>query len=317
MIISSFEMLQKLACERRNSEKRCVVAAGAQDSNVISTLARAASLGMIDVILVGPKTEIMEKASEVSADISGFDIVDASTPQETVLKAVTAVKSLTGAIIMKGTVMTGALMQGILDRENGLRTDRILSHVGVVKVPKKDGFLLITDAGINIAPDLTRKRDIILNAVQVANTLRIECPKVAMLSFIESAEKHSSPSITDAVMLTEMNRQGIIPGCIVEGPYALDNAISQKSVKTKGLGDRKVAGCADIVVAHDIHMGNAIFKSIQLWVDTPIASVVVGCAAPLVVPSRADSPESKLMSIALAVQMMNYAESKKTSSSTL
>jgi phosphate butyryltransferase len=307
-MISSLQQLESLSRHQPDSEKFRVVVAGAEDKDLISILDEAISLGMIKATLVGSTERLATLASQAKVDLSRFEIIDAQSPEDSVAKSVKAVKTGLGDILMKGCIKTGTLIQRVLDKTDGLRTARILSHVAVTSVPNKSGLLLVTDAGINIAPDLARKKDIVMNAVQVAHALGIDCPKVAILSYIESADKHASPSITDAVMLTEMSRNGMFPGCIVEGPYALDNAVSPASAATKGVADRKVAGNADIVVTHDIHMGNAIYKAIQVWVGAPLASVVIGCAAPIIVPSRADTHASKLLSISLAIQLMKQRQ---------
>ena len=309
-MISNFEKLKQLAMDHSDSTQARVIVVGAEDDSVLKTVSQAEKMGMAEVVLVGNKSEIEKIASSRSIDTSCFEIINAPDSDSTVKSAINCIKTGNGNILMKGNTTTGTLMHFVLDRENGLQNERILSHVGVVHLPGEPGFLLITDAGINIAPDLIRKRDIILNAVYVAHSLGIKCPKVAALSFIESAKKHSSSSISDAVMLSGMNAKGAIPECIVEGPYALDNAVSKESVKRKGIKGKKVAGCADILLAHDIHMGNAIYKAIQVWVKIPIASVVVGSTTPIVVPSRADSSESKLLSLALAVQLMKSRNKK-------
>jgi phosphate butyryltransferase len=305
-MISTLQQLQSLSLNQPAAEKFRVVVAGAEDSGIISIIADAVSLGMVNATLVGASDRIKELASKADISLSSVELIDAQTPEDAVTKSVQAVKAGHGDILMKGSLKTGTLIHGVLNKKDGLRSNRILSHVAVTAVPNKTGLLLITDAGINIAPDLARKKDIVMNAVQVALALGIPCPKVAILSYVESTNKHASPSITDAVMLTEMNHNGMIPGCIVEGPYALDNAVSPISAATKGVSDRKVAGNADIVVAHDIHMGNAIYKAIQVWVGAPIASVVIGYDTPIVVSSRADTHQSKLLSISLAIQLMKH-----------
>lgn len=303
-MISSLEQLESLSQNQPESKRFKVVVAGADDLDIIAILAESMSLGMVKAILVGALKRITRLAEQAAVDLSQFEVIDAGTPEEAVARSVDAVRRGRADILMKGNIKTGTLIQRVLDKTEGLRGERILSHVAVTAVPGKEGLLLITDAGINIAPDLVRKKDIILNAVHVAHALGIVCPKVAMLSYIETADKHASPSITDALFLTEMNRNGMIPGCVVEGPYALDNAVSSASAALKGVSDRKVAGNADVVVAHDIHTGNALYKVIQVWLGAPLAGVVIGCAAPIIVPSRADTHASKLLSIALAVQLM-------------
>lgn len=307
-MISSLHQLLSLSRNQPDAGKFRIVVAGAEDKELIGTLDEAISLGMIKATLVGSTERLSTLAAQAKIDLSRFDLIDARSPEDSAAKSAHAVKTGRGDILMKGNLKTGTLIQRILDKTDGLRTERILSHVAVTSVPNKSGLLLVTDAGINISPDLARKKDIVMNAVHVAHALGITCPKVAILSYVESANKHASPSITDAVMLTEMSRSGLFPGCIVEGPYALDNAVSPASASSKGMADRKIAGNADIVVAHDIHMGNAIYKAIQVWVGSPLASVVIGCAAPIIVPSRADTHESKLMSISLAIQLMKQRQ---------
>ena len=309
-MISNFEELKKQAFIHENNARRPRVVVGAEDETVLKTISEAEKEGLIDALLVGNKAEIIELALELSINLDCFEIIDTPDPDITVKTSIAQIKNGNGDILMKGKTTTGALMRQVLDGANGLENKRILSHVGVTHIPGDSRFILITDAGINIAPDLVRKRDIILNAVSVSHALGTVCPKVAVLSFIESADKPSSPSISDAVMLSSMNEQGTISDCIVEGPYALDNAVSEESVKKKGIKGRKVAGHADILLAHDIHMGNAIYKAIQVWVKVPIAAVVVGSQIPIVVPSRADSKESKLLSVALAVQLMKSTGDK-------
>jgi phosphate butyryltransferase len=217
---------------------------------------------------------------------------------------------------MKGRLSTRALMRRVVARDSGLRTRRIISHVALLTAPEGNRLLLLTDAGINIAPNLNRKSDIILNAVGVAEALGITEPKVALLAFVEKTSYPSAGSAPeqaaiDAALLTELNRQGALPGCIVEGPFGLDNAISPEAARIKGIEGR-VAGQADILVVHDINMGNVIYKTLQVWQKMVFASVVVGCRIPVIVPSRADSRQTKLHSIALAVYLYNHSREAVT-----
>jgi phosphate butyryltransferase len=288
-----------------------LVVVAADDADTIETVSEAWKHGVVQPTLVGPADRIAAIARELSVDISGFEVVDREDRQECIVDSVRRVRDGEGDFIMKGAVRTGDLMKELLHKTNNLRTDRIVSHVGAFTAPGENRIMLITDAGINIAPDLARKKDITLNAVDVAHALGIERPRVAVLSFIEKIEnKKLHPAIQasteDAERLTEMNRAGDLPGCIVEGPYALDNAISPYAAKKKKIVG-EVAGRADILIAHDINMGNAIYKSLQIWVGAVVAGVVVGSKAPVVVPSRADSTASKLQSIGLAMLLMMRA----------
>ena len=289
--------------------RRCRLAlGGADDADALVTIQEAWRKGVVEPTLVGPADRIAAAAAELPGGVAPFRVVDRRDDIECVRETVRLVREGECDMIMKGRLRTADLMAEVLRKENGLRTDRILSHVGAFTVPGEDRMMLITDAGINITPDLMRKRDIILNAVEVAHAIGIPCPRVAVLSFIEKLENlNVHPAIRasteDAETLTRMNREGSIPGCIVEGPYALDNAISEYAARKKGIRG-EVAGRADILVAHDINMGNAIYKALQVWVRVVMAGVVVGSRIPIVVPSRTDSPESKLQSIGLAMHLM-------------
>lgn len=285
-----------------------IAVAAADDADAIKTIHEAWTQGIVDATLVGPSANIRRIAHELAVDIERFRIIDAATDAGCVATAVQLVRAGECEIVMKGRVRTADLMGELLRKENGLRTGRVLSHVGAFTSPGENRIMIITDAGINIAPDLTRKRDIVMNAVDVMHTLGYERPGVAALSFIEKIEnKDLQPSVKqatlDAEQLTQLCQQGEIPDCIVEGPYALDNAISRYAAEHKGISGA-VAGRADVLLAHDINMGNAIYKALQIWVGVVFAGVVVGCKTPVVVPSRVDSPESKLQSIALAILLM-------------
>jgi phosphate butyryltransferase len=286
-----------------------VVVAGADDHNVLGSLHQAVKQKIIEATLIGEKDAIVRIARELSVDLGDFEIIDRTNTEECVEEAVTRLKEGRASILMKGRLSTGDLMRAVVRKASALRTGRILSHVAVFTAPQGNRLLLLTDAGINIAPSLDRKVDIILNAVDVAKVLGIETPKVALLAFVEKVRYPSTRSAperatTDAAMLTELNLQGAITGCIVEGPYGLDNAVSPEAARLKKI-EGKVAGRADILVAHDINMGNVIYKTLQVWKNMVFASVVVGSQSPIIVPSRADSEETKLYSIALAVYLLH------------
>lgn len=285
-----------------------IAVAAANDAVAIKTIHEAWSRGIVDATLVGPAMDIRRIADELAVDIDRFCLIDTATDAESVRTCIQLVRAGECEVMMKGRLRTADLMVELLRKEHGLRTERIVSHVGAFTAPGEDRIMVITDAGINIAPDLARKRDIVLNAVDVMHALGYERPGVAALSFIEKIEhkglqKGIKQATLDAEHLTEMSRQGKLPGCIVEGPYALDNAISRHAAEHKGI-QGEVAGRADILLAHDINMGNAIYKALQIWVKVVFAGVVVGSKTPVVVPSRVDSPESKLQSIALAMLLM-------------
>ncbi len=275
----------------------------ANDSEAIRGLCYAREHDIIDAVLVGEKAEIEKAGEEAEEDLSQFEIIDRPDMESTIEESVRLINDGEGDILMKGRVPTGSLLKRVLDRKYNLRGDRILSHVSVFTSPSEERLILLSDAGINISPDIGRKKDIILNAVSVARSLGIELPKVAMLSYIEKVQAPHSKSALDASILAKMNHDGNIPGCIVEGPLALDNALSPDSVRIKGI-EGEVKGQADILIAHDINMGNVIHKTLQIWVKCVIAGVVVGCRTPIILTSRADGRESKLQSIALAILLI-------------
>jgi phosphate butyryltransferase len=202
--------------------------------------------------------------------------------------------------LFKGAVSTRIFLKGVLNREYGFRTERILSHVGVFNIPGEDRIMIITDAGVNVQPDLDRKMHILLNAVDVGHILGNARPRVAMLSFVEEATDPSVKSTSEANSMTEMYRTGQILDCVVEGPYSLDVALSPEAAKIKGVKG-EVAGRADVIVMHDIGMGNVLYKALLLWCKPVLASVVMGAKIPLIVTSRADSMKTKLNSIALGI----------------
>jgi phosphate butyryltransferase len=202
--------------------------------------------------------------------------------------------------LFKGLVSTRIFLKGVLNRQYGLRTGRILSHVGVFNIPSEDRIMIITDAGVNVQPDLDKKMHILLNAVDLAHILGNARPKVAMLSFVEEANDPNVKSTAEARSIAEMYRTGQIPDCIVEGPYSLDVALSAEAARIKGVKG-EVAGRADVVVMHDIGMGNVLYKALMMWCNPTLASIVMGAKIPLIVTSRADSMNTKLNSIALGI----------------
>ena len=285
-----------------------IAVAAADDADAVKTLHAAADHGLIDATLVGPAAGIVRITEDLGRDPGRFRIIDSPTDQEAARTCAALVRTGDCEVVMKGRLRTADLIGELLQKEHGLRTGRVLSHVGAFTAPGEDRIMIITDAGINIAPDLARKRDIVLNAVDVMHALGVARPRVAALSFIEKIEDRDlQPSVKQATLdaeeLTAMCQRGEVPGCVLDGPYALDNAISPAAAAHKGITG-EVAGHADILLAHDINMGNAIYKALQVWVKVVFAGVVVGSRTPLVVASRVDSPETKLQSIALAILLM-------------
>jgi phosphate butyryltransferase len=212
-----------------------------------------------------------------------------------------AVRQGSAAVLMKGSIDTGAMMKGSLDSASGIRTGRLMSDVFVFEYPRAGKLLMITDGGLTIAPTLAEKADLIRNAVLVAHALGNPTPKVAVLSATEKVTR-AMPSTLDAAELAAMNRRGEITGCIVDGPFALDNAVDMEAAREKGITS-PVAGTADILLLPTIEAANALAKSTTYFAGFRLAHVVVGAAIPILIPSRADKSDAKLLSIALGMLM--------------
>jgi phosphate butyryltransferase len=276
-----------------------VVVVGSENDASLETVCAAHAEGLSVATLIGDRDKTLQIAEENSLDLSPFELIDAKDPDEVLEKSFRAMAD-GGDFLMKGQFSTGLMMKKVLEKQYGFRTDRILSYCGAFNAPGENRLMLLTDAGINISPDMARKVDIVKNAVDMAHALGIECPKVAMLAFVEKADDPRIKATLDAALIAKMSQQGEIPGCIVDGPFALDNAVSPEAARIKKIGG-PVAGQADILVTHDINMGNAIYKALQVWQQALIAGTVLGTKIPIVLTSRADSMPTKLHSIALAI----------------
>jgi phosphate butyryltransferase len=205
---------------------------------------------------------------------------------------------------MKGNVPTAVLLKAVLNKEFGLRTGHVLSHVAAFEIPDYNRLIFVTDAAMNIAPDLNQKVQIVKNAVNVARSLGIECPKVAPLAAVEVVNPDMQATL-DAAVLTQMNARGQIQNCQIDGPLALDNAVSAFAAEHKGIVS-EVAGQADILLVPTIEVGNVLYKSLIYFAKAKVGAVIAGAKAPIVLTSRADSAESKLYSLAVAVCSANH-----------
>lgn len=283
---------------RKAGKKRIAVAA-AQEHSALEAAVDAARHGIAEPILIGDSEAIREVAADLKLDISPYKIIEEKDYGKAAAKAVELVKAGEADMVMKGILDTSVLLKAVLNKENGLNAGRLTSHVAVMQVPTYHKLLLVTDAAINIAPDLAGKIDMITNAVQVARAIGVENPKVALLAAVEKVNPDKMPCTTDAAVLTQMNRRGQIKGCIIDGPLALDNAVSKESARIKKIVS-DVAGDADILMTPDIEAGNVLYKCLLDLAQARGAGIVVGAAKPVVLTSRADTADTKLASIALA-----------------
>lgn len=294
-MIKSFEqVLSKVKSQRIKT----VAVAVAQDEPVLEAVRDAKINGIAEAILVGDKTEIEKIAKSLEMNIEDYEIVDVKDITQATLEAVKLVSSGRADMMMKGLVDTATFLKAVLNKEFGLRTGKQMSHIGVFEVPGYDRLLFITDAAFNMYPELKEKVDIVKNAVQVAHALEIEIPKVAPICAVEVVNP-SMQATLDAASLSIMNMRGQIKGCIIDGPLALDNALSKEAAAHKKISG-PVAGEADILLMANIEAGNGVYKCLTYTTDCKNGGLLMGAAAPVIVTSRADSPESKLNSIAMA-----------------
>jgi len=261
----------------------------------------AAAAGLIIPILVGPIAKIQASAASAGLDLTGLRIEDAPHSHAAAARAVQLVRDGTAKLLMKGALHTDELMHEVMMAENGLRTGRRLSHVYVMDVPSYPRPLLVTDAAINIAPDLATKADIAQNAIDLAHAIGIETPKLAVLAAVETVNP-AMPSTLDAAALCKMGQRGQITGGIIDGPLAFDNAVSPLAAAEKHIVS-PVAGQADILLVPDIEAGNMVAKQLTFLAGADAAGVVVGARIPIILTSRADNAAARLASCAVALLM--------------
>ena len=264
----------------------------------------AAQMGIITPILVGPRQKIQAAADAAKLDITAYEIVDAEHSHDAAAKAVALDREGRAEMLMKGSLSTDELLGAVVKRDGGLRTERRLSHCFIMDVPNHPNVLIITDAAINIFPTLAEKVDIVQNAIDLAHALRIAQPKVAILSAMEKVSP-GLQSTVEAAALCKMADRGQITGGLLDGPLALDNAISPEAAKIKNITG-PVAGYADILVVPDLEAGNMLAKSLTFLMDADSAGVVLGARVPITLTSRADSVQSRLASCAVAALVANW-----------
>ena len=284
----------------RDMGKRRLAVAQAADATVLAAVEDARREGIIEAILVGFPEEIKREAEKAGVDLKHYMVIEPESRNSVAGDTVKQVVSGEAELLMKGLIPTGELLKEVLAKENGLNRGRTLSHVGIFEHSDFERLLFVTDAGLNIAPDLKKKRDIVQNAIDLAaGGLGIHDPIVAILAAVELVNPDMVATL-DGASLTKMAQRGSISGGRVEGPLALDNAISVKAAQHKGIIS-PLAGRADILVVPDIEAGNVLYKSLVLFGKAKSAGIIVGARVPVVLASRADSTASKLNSIALAV----------------
>ncbi|NLL36629.1 MAG: bifunctional enoyl-CoA hydratase/phosphate acetyltransferase [Fretibacterium sp.] len=284
--------------------KKRVSVAMAEDAGLIAAVEEARKAGLIEAILVGDREKVEACIAQAGASEKDYTIIDEKSEAKCGLTAVAEVSSGRADIYMKGQLHTDHFLRGMLNKEMGLRSGRVISHCYFHQIEGYDRIFFIADAAFNTYPDLKQKADILQNTVDFARALGVECPKVACLAAVEMVNP-DMPATLDACALVQMNQRGQIKNCVVDGPLALDNAINLEAAKIKKI-DSPVAGHADVLFVPNIDAGNMLAKAIVYFAKNETAGIIVGAAAPVVLTSRADSARAKMLSIAAAVMMSHH-----------
>lgn len=295
-------LLETLIDKATQNDAKTVAVAAAEDEEVIEAVLDALNRNLAHFLLFGDQEKIMSILQLKGIDANSenrLTIIHTASLAEAADSAVKAVSSKEAHVLMKGNLPTNIILKSVLNKEFGLRTGSVLSHTAVFEVPGFERFIIVTDAAMNIAPDLQLKVQIVKNAVALAKAIGIETPKIAPIAAVEEVNPAMQATL-DAAALTMMNRRGQIKGCLIDGPLALDNAISTLAAEHKGI-QSEVAGEADILLVPAIEVGNALYKSLIYFANAKVGAVISGAKAPIVLTSRADSAESKLYSLALAL----------------
>jgi phosphate acetyltransferase len=269
------------------------------EETALAAAVEAAARKLITPILVGPAAKIDEVARKAGLDLGRIRVVDASHSHEAAAKAVELVRQGQAEVLMKGSLHTDELLGAVVAKEKGLRTGRRISHVFIMDVPTYHKVLIVTDAAINIAPNLEEKVDICQNAIDLAISLGVANPKVAILAAVETVNSKMPPTL-DAAALCKMAERGQITKGVLDGPLAFDNAISKDAARIKGI-QSAVAGDPDILLAPDLEAGNILAKLLSFLAKADSAGLVVGAKVPIILTSRADSVRSRIASCAVAM----------------
>jgi len=268
------------------------------DDNSLGGALLAQREGLITPFFIGSRSRIMKAAETAGLDISGIAVIDIADHAEAAARAVAMTNAKEVRAVMKGNVHSDELLAQVVKKEGGLRTSRRISHVFVMDVPTKASLLFISDAAINIAPDLTTKVDIVQNAIELAIACGLDKPKVGVLAAVETVNVNM-PSTLDAAALAKMADRGQIRGGIVDGPLAMDNAVDMQAARTKGISSL-VAGQADVLIVPNLEAGNMLAKELTFVARAEAAGLVVGARAPVILTSRADNDRARLASCVLA-----------------
>lgn len=281
----------------RSNEKKKIVVAAAEDIEVLEVVEEATNLNLAEFILVGDSSKIIKIASEHNKNITS-EIIDEADHKKAAEKSVELLVNSQANVIMKGLLHTSVFLKAILNKEKGINIGTLISQISVFEKEDEDGLQMLSDCAMSIQPSLDEKKQIIENAVKLALKLGYEKPKVALLSALEIVNPDISDTL-EAAILSKMGDRGQIKKAIIDGPFALDNAISSIAAEKKGITG-EVAGKADILIAPNLQVGNVLHKALTYYAHKDIAAAVIGAGAPIVMTSRTDSVRTKILSIALS-----------------
>ena len=291
--------MAQLMAAAKQGEKKIVSVAVPEDDEVMEAVEAARKEGIISAILVGNGEKIKTVADKLGIDLSNYEVVDERGGNTAAaLRAVEIVSSGNADIFMKGMLHSADYLRAVLNKEKGLRTGRVLSHAYIHEIEGYDRLFFVTDGVVNLYPDLKTKIDIVNNCADICHAFGLGCPKVAILGAVEVVNVAMPPTL-DAAALAQMSNRKQFKGCIVDGPLALDNAVSEESAQHKGIVS-PVAGKADVLFVPNIETGNILAKSMVYFARNKTAALVLGAKAPVILTSRADSAETKMYSIASA-----------------
>lgn len=294
-MIKHLEQLVDLAKDKR---KRRIVVAAAADHHVLEAIKNAIAEGIIEPVLIGETDKIKEISKEIGLNLDSIELIDEKDKFKACLTATRLIGEGKAEILMKGLVSSGILLKAVLDKEYGLRKGSILSHVALFESPYYHKLLGVTDAAMNVNPDLMEKIAIIKNAVDLYHGLGNMNPKVAIVGSVETVNPKMEATM-HAATISMMNYRNQITGCIIDGPLAIDGAVSKRAAALKNITS-EVAGDVDIILAPDINGGNILYKSMAFLGGATSAAVIMGAKVPIVLTSRGDTERSKFLSIALA-----------------
>jgi len=298
MLKSFNELLKRV----NRAQKKKIAVAMAQDKEILQALEAARSASIADPVLIGSLKTLKVMAEQAEIDLGHFETLDIEDEKECVRQAVQMVREGQAQVLMKGLCSTASFLKGILDKEKGLRASQVLSHLAIFESPNYEKLLFMSDAAMNIAPDINEKIAITENAIKATHTLGYEIPKVAMISAVEKINPAGMPSTVDAAIISKMAERQQIKGAIIDGPLAVDNALSAKANEIKGL-QSSVGGNADICIVPNIEAGNVFYKILTTLGNAQVAGVILGASVPVVLTSRADSENSKFLSIVCALSI--------------